>query len=50
MTGSTSSYSRNCQMNNFARSCEKINWRSGFPVPETTKGVLFSEYRSVLNI
>lgn len=42
MTGSTSSYSRSIQIKNLARSQEKMNWRKGFPVPATTKGVLFS--------
>jgi hypothetical protein len=40
--GSISSYSLNCQMNNLARSLEKMNWRNGFPVPEMMKGVPFS--------
>ena len=29
-------------MKSLARSQEKINWRKGFPVPATTKEVLFS--------
>ena len=44
MIGSTSSYSRSCHMNIFARSFEYTNWRSGLPVPATTNGVPFSDF------